>query len=748
MASKTRLPLQMLMNTTSQTHHSMAKSLSAIPSNQLSIAYFHVLIKSNHPQKTAAHISTLGGHVGTVIGSIITARMPANAINALNTDNTVEAIEASHQLIPSMDTARHNTGVSTLHTGVNGTQYHGKDIIIGIIDSGLDYSHSDFLDENNQSRVQYFAYQSVSTGQTTACAHDTIIAGTCAIPTKNDTAIGHGTHVTGIAASANTTYTGIAPKSDIMFFRNDFSNDINEIAGSYTAGLLDGVVAIFSAADKLDKPAVINISQGSHIGAHDNTSLLEQGLNSAIQGKYAENGKNYGRAIVVAAGNEYVVSNLLDKGDMRNLSGGIHSSFDIKKNQSQARRLWIVNPKAPRRTPLLIDIWFDIGQQNNCHIAANAYSYHTIVSGNVSTNHTISAIADMPLSEDNTADDSDTRIALLASTDASDALNSKPRALIGFGPGNASSWTDIAVDPTTNDGYVLDIIIRASNNTCSGNMWIEGGGTYVNFQKNITASRYNVSNGSHGHGYTLNDGDNNMTVAIPGTASEVITVGAFTQQKPLGNEQISTWQDSQQNTYDATDITNSPTTAIVYGGSIGSRCPFSSIGPTADNRLKPDILAPGDPIISSLPAGFNLSNYPPLIVDNTHYKSQGTSQASPHIAGIIALMFEKNNRLTADEIKRALISTGSKASNADYHNGYGRTNAIHALASISEEHDGYTGTGNLGQSDLTSLTNPISNDSPAQSSNGCSMIGNSQYMPFLILAALIQFVYIKRRLKP
>ena len=52
----------------------------------------------------------------------------------------------------------------------------------------------------------------------------------------------------------------------------------------FTGGILDGVNMIFQKSDVLDKAAVVNISQGTHIGAHDNTSLLEQGVNNAVAG--------------------------------------------------------------------------------------------------------------------------------------------------------------------------------------------------------------------------------------------------------------------------------------------------------------------------------------------------------------------------------------------------------------------------------------------------------------------------------
>ncbi|MBD2452092.1 S8 family serine peptidase [Nostoc sp. FACHB-152] len=72
--------------------------------------------------------------------------------------------------------------------------------------------------------------------------------------------------------------------------------------------------------------------------------------------------------------------------------------------------------------------------------------------------------------------------------------------------------------------------------------------------------------------------------------------------------------------------------------------PFSSRGPTADNRPKPDILAPGEQIVSTVPGG-------------SYQKMSGTSMASPHIAGISALLLERNPKLEPWQIKKILMES-------------------------------------------------------------------------------------------
>lgn len=74
---------------------------------------------------------------------------------------------------------------------------------------------------------------------------------------------------------------------------------------------------------------------------------------------------------------------------------------------------------------------------------------------------------------------------------------------------------------------------------------------------------------------------------------------------------------------------------------------FSSRGPTLDNRVKPDIAAPG---VDILGAALGSSG------DNHYRRMSGTSMASPHVAGAAALIKQAHPDWTAQQIKQALTS--------------------------------------------------------------------------------------------
>ena len=96
------------------------------------------------------------------------------------------------------------------------------------------------------------------------------------------------------------------------------------------------------------------------------------------------------------------------------------------------------------------------------------------------------------------------------------------------------------------------------------------------------------------------------------------------------------------------------------GGVKGDIAAFSSRGPTADERIKPEIVAPGHGVISALSAPSADGWGPESIVSgDEHVVSSGTSMASPVAAGIVALLFEKDPNLSSRAVMNALKNTAA-----------------------------------------------------------------------------------------
>ena len=113
--------------------------------------------------------------------------------------------------------------------------------------------------------------------------------------------------------------------------------------------------------------------------------------------------------------------------------------------------------------------------------------------------------------------------------------------------------------------------------------------------------------------------------------------------------------------------------AVGAVSSTGARASFSSVGPTADGRIKPDVSAQGVAVKVARPdstSGYATAN--------------GTSFACPLVAGTAALLIQAKPDATMDEIARALRSSASQAARPDNLLGYGIVDALGALRALGQ----------------------------------------------------------------
>lgn len=102
--------------------------------------------------------------------------------------------------------------------------------------------------------------------------------------------------------------------------------------------------------------------------------------------------------------------------------------------------------------------------------------------------------------------------------------------------------------------------------------------------------------------------------------------------------------------------------------SAGMRAPFSSVGLTADGRIKPDVMAVG---VSVFTAG--------IATTSSYVVANGTSFSCPIVAGVAALLLSANPTLTPAQVRNILRETASQSGAPNREMGWGIVNALAAL---------------------------------------------------------------------
>jgi subtilisin family serine protease len=287
-------------------------------------------------------LEAYGARLRSVLGDVATVDIPISALGTIAGHPDVIRIEEARKLKPRLD-------VSVPASGANGvwggstlrplappwTGNTGKNVIVGLVDTGIDLKHGDFKDSLGRSRLLYVLDQ--NTGQ--ECTKQQIDAGSC----KEKDLDGHGTHVLGTAAGNGAAtgggkpayrYIGMAPEANLIVVNTDFSD----------TGILDGITYIETKSAALGLPVVINLSLGGHFGPHDGTSNFEAAMDAA---------SGAGKVVVVAAGNE--------------ADDKIHASGTVVNNASGPTVTFNVPIGS---TDVVLDLWYPGADQMGVQVSS------------------------------------------------------------------------------------------------------------------------------------------------------------------------------------------------------------------------------------------------------------------------------------------------------------------------------------------------------------------------------------------
>ena len=562
-----------------------------------------VLIELNSPD--TSELEATGIEFKPLFDLFFSADLRLDQVDAVADLDSVVHVHYDKPNKPALDDSipeiRANTVRNPTFPFAGTNKFTGANVVIGIIDTGINILHPVFRLPNDQTKTRILAILDQTQSPPVKFDKARIEAAIAANrqvtqpgPTDNNDNK-HGTHVASIAAgngkkagncSGEFKYVGVAPEAQLVIVKYNFGGAAQLLAA------IQFIAAIAGGITPNPLPVVINMSIGNTLGPHDGTDpqdvMIDKYLGGAILPVPV-----VPVVLVAAAGNEggheVPGQERVRKGEDVHATGIIGAGGGVKTLQFRLNPSKSVSGESNTD----IEIRFTAANGLACQltppgnntdgrptaVAADADTTFTETNHN-STCQIDSRFVDQP---------SGSRLIYLSLTSSPTGINQ---------PGD---WT-----------------IQLTN----------AGGAPITFHAWIDGDQYDRF---------LNDLSRANTIRSPGSATGIITVGSYHSS---GKDKGKIWD-------------------------------RSSRGPRLDNTPKPDLVAPGVDICAAkrdLHIGCCCD-----CCCESYIPMDGTSQATPHVAGVIALMLERNPALTHQQIKSLLIAQAEKDgfTGATANNNYG-----------------------------------------------------------------------------
>jgi subtilisin family serine protease len=530
--------------------------------------------------------------------SIAAGSIPLSRLTDLAALDQVISVEGGRAMKPEIDDSVPEIGATIVHQGIGFLpSTKGRGVVIGIIDSGLDFRHGTFRRADGRTRVIRLWDQTLPPGTPgprpatfdygieyrdvdldAALGELTPGAGSDVVEVRTRDRDGHGTHVAGIAAGNGSQpgnchfaghFVGVAPEAELVVVHlvRRFQDNVLD-----PSPLQHAFEYIFTHPLLLERPVVVNYSQGDNLGPHDGTTALELAIDALVLSRP-------GHVVVKSVGNEG--------------KSGRHAEVPVPMTGADLR----LRVGDADRGPRAIEVWYPGAARLSVQVLAPGGLASQVVAAGA-TGAPFVANPGVPADERTTVEIRSELGRPHSGDNLITITMASPESSSAFVPSN--TWTirfaNTGPGPTT---------VHA---------WLDN--------DDPKTTQFLPPHVSERH-----------TVTTPGTAKHIVTVGAYDDRT---------------------------------SGKVGQLAAFSSRGPVrrvvnpqpTDDPHRPDVVAPGVAITSARP-NVDESSCCDCCVD--HYTAlsndTGTSVAAPHVAGVVALMLERNPRLPADLVRDILRQT-------------------------------------------------------------------------------------------
>jgi len=547
-----------------------------------------------------------GANVHAQLGPIVTADIPVLAVQSIAALDAVASIELARPVKSRLNVSVPATGAGSLRAGIAPawTGLTGKGVVVGIIDDGVDFRHPDFRNVDGGTRLMGLWDQRPS-GAAGSPPAGFNYGGECT-PEMINAAIG-GTAAACTQPSSGghgTHVAGIAAGNGQATGRGQ--PGYRFIGMAPEADILSASGGEDSNGSALDAIAwMMAKAKAAGKPLAINMSFgsyfgARDGTSNFEVGLSSAGGP--GVVLVAAAGNE-ATDRLRAEGP---LTQGGQLTFDV--NVPAERR-----PGTPTSV-VRLEAWYP-----------GADGYSVIIQGP-------NCPASQPIGADAPAVALETACGLIG------AVNGGPFA--------------------SNDDRQVQVIMRNGQSPLLPGIW------------RITIVGTRVTGGSTTLSVVTGEDGNDMTiVAVNGAPLTGVTTQILTDTSSAKRVIAVA---SYNTNYSWTTLLGTPSDTTPGAGPVGDLSSFSSRGPRrmcsnpvkCPQVMKPEITAPGALIMSTLAADKPVgdADNPTREADGVHVALNGTSMATPHVTGAMALLLQRYPSLTPEDAKRALFANVQKTS--------------------------------------------------------------------------------------